>query len=113
CCRRSKEYGRALKVVRLTPTASRYTLQNGTAAVRVIAQGFGVVGSDVARRNGIHIYAPGGPLIGKRLRKLTYRTLGCGITGHVDAALKSKQRRREDYFAVPTRDHVLADFPGK
>ena len=66
-------------------------LQTLSARLGIVAQRDRVVGSDVTRRDGVHLHAVRGPFVGQRFGELADAALGRGISGHRDAALKRQQ----------------------
>ncbi len=66
---RGEEDGGAGDVVGLAPAAGGDALEDRPVAGRVGAQGLGVVGLDVARRDGVHVDALRRPFVGEELRQ--------------------------------------------
>ena len=63
---REQEYGGVADIAGLAPAAGRDARQDRCAAVRVVAQRLGVVGDDIARRDGVDVDALGRPLAGEQ-----------------------------------------------
>src|SRR5712691_4464080 len=92
----SKKNSRASQVFGVSPTASRNAFQNLPVACFVLLQSLGVVSTHVTGRDCVDVDALCRPLIGQRLGKLCYSTLGGSVRGHGDASLKCQQGRDID-----------------
>ena len=109
----AKVYGRALEIIRLSPTPGRDSLEDLPAALRIVAKRPGVVGGDVARRNSVNVHTFAGPFIRQSFRDLSDGAFARGITRHRDTALKGQEGCGENDLAVSTLHHLLAAFPGE
>lgn len=109
----SQKHDRPPKIVGFTPATGWNPARDALAPGRPGPKGFGVVGRDLARRNGVHVYALPGPLVGKRFDQTPNGSFTGRIARHCDAALKRQQRGRKDYLALAPRQHIPAKFAGQ
>ena len=92
--RRGEEDGGAGDVGGLAPAAGRDAVEDRLVAVGVGAQRLGVVGLDVAGRDGVDVDAARRPLVGEELGQAGDAVLGGGVGGDADAALEGRAARR-------------------
>jgi hypothetical protein len=111
--RGGKKDGSAGEVFRLAPAAGGNALQNLAGALGIIAQRLGVVGIHIAGRDGVHVDAFRGPLVGEGFGKLTHTAFGRRVRRHQNSTLKGKQRGDVDNFARAALEHVAASVLGE
>ena len=112
--RRREEDGGAGDVGRLAPAAGGDALEDRAAAVGVGAQGLGVVGLDVARRDGVDVDALRRPLVREQPGQPGDPVLGGGVGRDADAALEGEQRGDvDDGAAGPPREDAAGERLGE
>jgi len=104
----SKEDGGSGYILRRAPAGGGDALEDLAGAVGIVLENLGEVGGHVAGGNGIDLNAVGGPLVGEGLGELGDATLGGGISGDGDAALKAEQGSDVDDFAEALGEHEAA-----
>src|SRR5690606_13974540 len=100
-----QEDGWSGEVLGLPPAPSRDALENSARTGFVMTQRLGIIGGDIARRDGIDVDATAGPLIGEGLGQLGDASLAGGIAGYRDSALERQQRSAEHDLAMTTLAH--------
>ena len=83
--------GGSFEVFRVAPAAGGNAGEDGLAALGVVAEGFGVIGVDVAGGYGINVDASACPLVGECLGELADTSFAGSVTGDIDAPLESEQ----------------------
>src|SRR5690606_36217895 len=85
-CRRQKKHRRVPDIGRHAPAPGGDAPQYGGGALGIGAQRLGIVGLDIARRDGVDIDAAPRPFIGEEPCNAQNAAFGGGIAGHPDAA---------------------------
>ena len=103
---RRQEHGRTADVAGVAPAAGGDALLDLAVARLVGLQRGGVVGGDIARRDGVHIDAPGRPFVCEQLGEAGDAALRRGVARHADAALEGEERGDVDDLARALGQHV-------